>query len=143
MFHQWQVLLYQKIAEIPMPLHNVYSASKAYVDFLSRALSYEYKEIDIVSLRPSEVSTPMTLNKQTDILTITADQCADGFLHHLGYEKITNGFWTHQFQGWLYSLLPEEAFNYFWLNHIGPDFMEERKKANEKKKKEKHKLNNL
>lgn len=36
-----------------MPLHNVYSASKAYVDFLSRALSYEYKEIDIVSLRPS------------------------------------------------------------------------------------------
>jgi len=30
-------------AEIPMPLHNVYSASKAYVDYLSRALSYEYK----------------------------------------------------------------------------------------------------
>ncbi len=68
-----------------MPLHNVYSASKAYVDFLSRALSYEYKEIDIVSLRPSEVSTPMTLNKQTDILTITADQCAEGFLYRLGY----------------------------------------------------------
>ncbi len=36
-----------------MPLHNVYSASKAYVDYLSRALSYEYPKIDIISLRPS------------------------------------------------------------------------------------------
>lgn len=30
-------------AEIPMPLHNVYTASKAFVDYLSRALAYEYR----------------------------------------------------------------------------------------------------
>ncbi len=48
----------------------------------------------------------MTFNKQTDILTITADQCAEGFMKHLGHEIVTNGFWTHQLQGWLYSLLP-------------------------------------
>jgi short-subunit dehydrogenase len=37
-----------------MPLHNVYSASKVFVDYLSRALSYENRgKIDIISLRPS------------------------------------------------------------------------------------------
>ena len=42
-----------------------------FVDFLSRALSYEYaKQIDFLSVRPSEVSTPMTFNKGTDIFTI-------------------------------------------------------------------------
>lgn len=70
---------------IPMPLHNVYSASKAYVDRLTIALQYENPELDIVSLRPSEVSTPMTFNKKTDIMTITAEECAEGFLDNLGH----------------------------------------------------------
>ena len=68
-----------------MPLHNVYSASKAYVDRLTIALQYENPELDIVSLRPSEVSTPMTFNKKTDIMTITAEECAEGFLDNLGH----------------------------------------------------------
>lgn len=79
----------------------------------------------------------MTMNKGTDILTITADQCAEGFMKHLGYETVTNGFWTHQFQGWLYSLLPEWIFNHIWLNHIGPEFIEERKKAQSQQHKKK------
>lgn len=71
-----------------MPLHNVYSASKTFVDFLSRALSYEYeKSIDIISLRPSEVSTTMTYNKPIDILTITPKDCAEGLLNDLGHER--------------------------------------------------------
>ena len=53
-----------------MALHNVYSASKAFDDILSRSLGYEYPELDIISLRPSEVSTPMTYHKKKDILTI-------------------------------------------------------------------------
>lgn len=78
----------------------------------------------------------MTSMKQTDILTITADQCAEGFMGELGYEKTTNGYWTHQLQGWLYSLLPENVFNYIWLNYIGPEFIDERKRAHLKKLKE-------
>lgn len=54
-----------------MPLHNVYSASKAFVDCLSRALSYEYAgKIDVIVLNPSEVCTSMTFHKK-DILTIS------------------------------------------------------------------------
>ena len=90
-----------------MALHNAYSASKAYVDFLSRALSYEYgNKIDILSVRPSEVSTPMTFNKQTDIMTIMPKDCAKGFLKDLGYEKVTNGHWSHSLQDSIYHSIP-------------------------------------
>ena len=47
-----------------MALHNVYCGSKAFGDLLSRSLAYEYPELDIISLRPSEVSTPMTYHKK-------------------------------------------------------------------------------
>ena len=90
-----------------MALHNIYSSSKAFVDFLSRALSYEYgHKIDILSVRPSEVSTPMTFNKQTDIMTILPKDCARGLLRDLGHEKVTNGHWSHSLQGKLYHSLP-------------------------------------
>jgi hypothetical protein len=56
------------------------------VDFLSRSLSYEYQHsIDIISLRPSEVSTPMTFNKQVDLMTILPEDCARGLMNDLGY----------------------------------------------------------
>lgn len=76
MWHHWQVWFFRYLGEIPMPYHNVYSASKAFVEILSRTLSYEYSgKIDIISLNPSEVCTPMTFNKK-DILTISPSQCA-------------------------------------------------------------------
>lgn len=68
-----------------MPYHNVYSASKAFVDTLSRALSYEYhSQMDVMSLNPSEVCTPMTFHKK-DVFTISPAQCAEGMLDQLGY----------------------------------------------------------
>ena len=57
--------------QVPMAGYHVYGASKIFNDFLSRSLAYEYPQFDIMSVRPSEVSTPMTSNKPTDILTIT------------------------------------------------------------------------
>lgn len=104
-----------------MALHNTYSASKAYVDFLSRALSYEYQEqIDIISLRPSEVSTPMTFNKKTDVMTILPEDCARGLLNDLGYERVTNGHWSHGLQSSLYHAVPEWLFNQVFLRILGP-----------------------
>lgn len=90
-----------------MPFHNVYSASKAFVDTLSRALSYEYAaKIDILSLNPSEVCTPMTFHKK-DIFTISPEQCAEGLLNELGQgTKATNGHWTHKLQGSIYRGVP-------------------------------------
>lgn len=117
-----------------MALHNVYSASKAFADFLSRALSYENsKYMDIISLRPSEVSTPMTFNKEVDIMTIKPEQCVKGLLADLGYDRCSNGHWSHKLQGRLYHMIPEWIFNWVFLHVIGPDFMKEREKSRKKR----------
>lgn len=112
-----------------MALHNVYSASKAFVDLFSRSLNYEHPDIDIISLRPSEVSTPMTFNKKKDILTIGPEDCAEGLLNDLSYDVVTHGPISHKLQSHLYSIIPEGVFNFFWKNYIGPDFIKERKAA--------------
>jgi 17beta-estradiol 17-dehydrogenase / very-long-chain 3-oxoacyl-CoA reductase len=117
---------------IPMPLHNIYSASKAYVDRFTTTLQYEYPDLDIVALRPSEVSTPMTCNKEIDVFTITTEQCANGLLDNLGHEKQTYGHWRHKLQGWLYENVPESLFNYIFLHYVGPDFMKQRSEAQKK-----------
>lgn len=47
--------------ERPMPFGQVYSGSKAFDDYFSRALSIEYiNQLDILSVRPCAVSTPLT-----------------------------------------------------------------------------------
>ena len=49
--------------QIPTSYFNVYSASKAYGEYLTETLRYEYPELEIFALRPSEVSTNMTFNR--------------------------------------------------------------------------------
>lgn len=50
---------------IPTPLYSVYSATKAYMDFFSRALSAEYANSGVIvqSLCPYFVSTKVYLNE--------------------------------------------------------------------------------
>lgn len=119
-----------------MALHNVYSASKAFDDYLSRSLSYEYPELDIISLRPSEVSTPMTYNKKKDLLTIGPEECVEGLLKDLSYERTSNGPVSHKLQANFYQVVPEWLFNYIFRNFIGPDFIQERKQAVERANKQ-------
>lgn len=63
----------------------------------------------------------MTCNKDTDILTITAGDCARGVIDQLGYEKATYGHWRHQLQGWLYEIVPENFFNYIFAKFVAPE----------------------
>jgi len=53
------------------PYLQVYSGTKAFNDFFSRALSEEVPQLDIISLRPGYVSTQLTLRKRPafDVLT--------------------------------------------------------------------------
>jgi short-subunit dehydrogenase len=55
---------------LPTSCFPVYSATKAYINFLTKNLSEEYPNIDIMVLNPNEVSTNMTYNKPADIMTI-------------------------------------------------------------------------
>lgn len=112
--------------EMPLPLHNVYSASKGYVGRLTKNLSLAYNEIDWLLLKPSEVSTAMTCYKQQDLLTVSAQQCVAGALRDLGRRVETNGYITHKIQSYIYSCLPATIFNYFWTRFFAPEFMGER-----------------
>ena len=97
-----------------MPYYNVYSASKAFNDFLTRAIAVEYPSIDFISLRPSDVSTQMTFNRKTDFFTITTDECVEGCLRDVGHETVTYGSWKHKLQGYLYSLISHDIFMWFF-----------------------------
>lgn len=71
----------------------------------------------------------MTNHKRIDLMTITAQDCAEGLLNQLGHESVTNGYWSHRLQGALYQLVPECVFNHIWCNYVAPEFMEDRKVA--------------
>jgi len=110
----------------PAHHYNIYSASKAFTDMLSRCLCREYKNVDIISICPSEVSTPMTGNKPTDIWTITASQCVDWALNDFGkgYAR-SEGHWRHKMQSLLISLVPG-FFDWLWEKFILDDMRKER-----------------
>ena len=86
-----------------LPCSNwvTYSASKAFLDHLTRSLALECSlnpdnnKIDLMSLRPCWVSTKMVGYKKVEKLTITPKDCVNGCLNDLGYETFTAGSWKH------------------------------------------------
>ena len=58
----------------PVSVCPTYSATKGYNDFLSRAIRHEFgDQIDMISVRPLWVSTPMTDFEKVGNFTITPD----------------------------------------------------------------------
>ncbi|RNA39441.1 very-long-chain 3-oxoacyl- reductase [Brachionus plicatilis] len=89
---------------IPTPLLTVYSASKAYVDFFSRALNTEYKSKGIVvqSLCPYFVSTKLSALRR-NFMTPTPAEFVSSALATVNSQPVTNGCLIHNLQGWLYE----------------------------------------
>lgn len=73
-------------AEHPCPYVTNYSATKAFVDSFSQALSLEYEnQIDILSLRPMYVESNMS--KQRASFTVASrNQCAKSAIRMLGID---------------------------------------------------------
>ena len=119
------VNLSSMIGLYPAHHYNIYSASKAFSDMLSLCLTREYNNVDIISLCPSEVSTPMTQNKPLDIWTISATQCVDAALNDLkrGFVR-TEGHWRHKMQSILVGT--PYVFDFLWENFILNDMRKER-----------------
>lgn len=106
--------------------YNIYSASKAFTDMLSRCLAREYRNVDFISICPSEVSTAMTGNKPTDIWTIMPSDCVSWSLNDLakGYIQ-SEGHWRHKAQSAIILAMPN-VFNWLWENFILDDMRKER-----------------
>jgi len=81
----------------PLPYNTIYSSTKAFNDYFSRALAGECSNIDVISLRPSYVATPMIAAwKKKDFFQINPNECARGLMNRLGYENYTFGHWKHR-----------------------------------------------
>lgn len=94
------------------PHRQIYSASKAFLDYLSRGLSDEYPNIDILSVKPAYVITGMTSYRQPDTGAITPEQLVEASLDSLGKTTHTYGQWKHRVRGWFILGMPH------WLRNI-------------------------
>ncbi|ELU03064.1 hypothetical protein CAPTEDRAFT_219336 [Capitella teleta] len=92
----------------PLPLLSVYSATKAYVDFFSRALDQEYKSKGVViqSLMPFFVSTKMS-RLRANMFIPTATNYVKSALGTIGLQARTFGCISHAVQEWAYTRIPQ------------------------------------
>ncbi|CAG2116624.1 unnamed protein product, partial [Medioppia subpectinata] len=90
----------------PVPLLSLYSATKVYVDYMSRALQEEYRSSGIIiqSVMPFYVSTRMTYHMEPRFYAPTPHVFVKQALRTVGQEDRTGGFFIHR----VWSLL------WFW-----------------------------
>jgi len=91
----------------PVPLLTVYSATKAYVDFFSRALQQEYagKGIIVQDVMPGFVATLMA--KMRPSFTVpTAKAFVKQAINTIGVLDVTHGYWTHNLVHFFMSFAP-------------------------------------
>ncbi|KAJ6224534.1 hypothetical protein RDWZM_003079 [Blomia tropicalis] len=94
-------------ASYPMPLLSVYTASKIFVDYLSRALQFEYaqKGIIIQSVLPAYVTTKMSKIRRASLMVPSPATYVRHALKTVGIESRTYGYWAHKLQGFFQDCL--------------------------------------
>ncbi|KAM8946717.1 inactive hydroxysteroid dehydrogenase-like protein 1 [Pelodytes ibericus] len=108
-------------ASVLWPYFSVYSATKAFVDYFSQALHYEYasKGIFIQNLIPLFVATNMIspMNSyllRESLLVPSAKDYGRQAVRTIGVSRRTTGYWSHAIQHRLMISLPEWAWITFW-----------------------------
>lgn len=85
----------------------MYSATKAFDDYLSRALAMDNDDkVDILSLRPGPVSTALFKPRYPVPGMISPAQCAKYALRSLGHDDTTNGHYLHGLMAFSMKLFP-------------------------------------
>ncbi|XP_014401178.1 PREDICTED: testosterone 17-beta-dehydrogenase 3 isoform X2 [Myotis brandtii] len=108
------------VALFPWPLYSMYSASKAFVCTFSKALQAEYKEKGIIIqvLTPYAVSTPMTKNLNTSLITKTADEFVKESLNYVTFGDESCGCLVHEILASFLSLIPSWAIYSSWVKKL-------------------------
>ncbi|PIN09524.1 17 beta-hydroxysteroid dehydrogenase type 3, HSD17B3 [Handroanthus impetiginosus] len=107
------------------PLYAIYSATKGYVDQLSRSLYVEYKPygIDVQCQVPLYVSTKMASQvaqvERSSIFIPTAEKYVEAAVGFIGYDQPRcTPYWAHSIQWFFASLLPDALLDE-WRLSIG------------------------
>jgi 17beta-estradiol 17-dehydrogenase / very-long-chain 3-oxoacyl-CoA reductase len=103
---------------VPTPLLTVYSATKAYVDFFSRALNIEYKSKGILvqSLCPYFVSTKLS-QVRPNLTAPVPNQFVKESLKTIVTQPVTNGCLIHNIQVSEHLILISIRIFYSKLKH--------------------------
>ncbi|XP_071955286.1 very-long-chain 3-oxoacyl-CoA reductase-like [Antedon mediterranea] len=91
------------------PLLALYSATKAYVNFLSQCLHYEYQDKGIVvqCVAPYFVTTKLSKIKKKSWTIPSPDTYVSSALGTVGVESLTMGCTSHALQKYVLECLPE------------------------------------
>ena len=90
----------------PLPLNNIYAASKAFVDFFTRALASECQEkgITVQCVYPGPVMTDMyqalDYEAKASLWSPSPQSYTRQAVRTLGFARCTNGYWTHSIMDW-------------------------------------------
>ncbi|XP_013772085.1 very-long-chain 3-oxoacyl-CoA reductase-like [Limulus polyphemus] len=100
----------------PIPLLSSYSASKSYVDYLSRAIQLEYKKKGIIiqCVMPAFVATQMSKIRRASFNVPTPDEYVKWAIRTVGLETRTYGYPPHRLQGIWYEFL--DYYMPSWFN---------------------------
>jgi 17beta-estradiol 17-dehydrogenase / very-long-chain 3-oxoacyl-CoA reductase len=106
----------------PTPLLAVYSGTKAFVDFFSRALDAEYKSKGIIvqSITPGFVATKLSKLRSTSFLIASPSRFVLSALATVGVATRTPGWWTHAIQIGVSGMLPEWLYSYVSMKFMMP-----------------------
>lgn len=101
------------VGRFPCPLYAIYSSSKAFVTTFSKALQAEYKSKGIIiqAVTPYGVSTPMTKNTSTNIITKSPRDFVRESLSHVTHGSDTFGCLAHAVLGCIMNQVP------LWVIH--------------------------
>lgn len=106
----------------PLPYILAYSTSKAFDDWFSQALDYEYRDKGIIvqSIMPSYIANMETkfnrILQKPKILFPSTETFAFNALKTVGYSNRTTGYWSHGLQFWLISHIPYYLYNLITWN---------------------------
>nr|XP_045609346.1 inactive hydroxysteroid dehydrogenase-like protein 1 [Procambarus clarkii] len=107
-------------AHSPTPSLGIYSATKAFVDYFSSSLHWEYRDtgLTIQTINPGYVSTNMTKYSayiHSPSATVpTASEYVSSALSTLGYSQRSSGYWSHAIQTYFMN----NVFNKWILLYI-------------------------
>lgn len=95
-------------AEFTMPYFNIYSATKIFVDFITKKIKYDLcsdvrnnncnidsNKLDVLSVRPCGIATNLSNMKNNFFTATSTYNVTNSILDSLGYEEETNGYWFH------------------------------------------------
>jgi len=102
----------------PIPLLSVYSSTKVFADFFSRAVGSEVASQGVLvqTVLPFYVATKMSKIRNTSLFVPNPKSYVNSALNLLGVEQRTNGCMSHAVQSWAMDLVPEWIKLYLTTN---------------------------